>query len=181
MSIHNEYVFVSSHFLSEGYLRGSDALRKAAKEAELEHPELINGTNLRKQVAILSLIVNLRYNELDVLAQYMGQDIQVHREFYCMQSATMQLAKISKLLLALDKGTLSQNCQFDDIEIGERDDLQKSAKHFVKLHRNLGDMRQDAVLLATSKNDLINALVRTCLQIKGNEKLHFNCAKGNKA
>ena len=127
VSKHNEYVFASSNFLSEGYLRGSDALRKAAKEAELEHPELITGTNLRKQVATLSQIVNLRDNELDVLAQYMGHDIQVHREFYRMPSATMQLAKISKLLLALDKGTLPQNCRLDDIEVGEEDDLSSEA------------------------------------------------------
>ena len=127
VSEHNEYVFASSHFLSEGYLRGSDALRKSVKETKLEHPELITGTNLRKQVATLSQVVNLRDNELDVLAQYMGHDIQVHREFYRMPSATLQLAKISKLLIALDKGTLPQNCSLGDIEVGETEYLSSDA------------------------------------------------------
>jgi hypothetical protein len=121
VSEHNEYVFACSNFMSEGYIRGSDALRRAVKTAELSNPELITGTNLRKQVATLSQIVNLRDNELDILAQYMGHDIRIHREVYRMPSETMQLAKISKLLIALDKGTLPQNSSLEDIEIGEED------------------------------------------------------------
>ena len=123
VSQENEYVFACANFLSEGFLRGSDALRKAVKSAQLSNPELITGTNLRKQVATLSQVVNLRDNELDILAQYMGHDVRIHREVYRMPSGTMQLAKISKLLIALDKGTLPQNRSLEDIEIGEEDEV----------------------------------------------------------
>ena len=65
----------------------------------------------------------------------MGHDIRIHREVYRMPSGTMQLAKISKLLIALDKGTLPQNSSLEDIEIGEEDevvsDSDSGQKYFV--------------------------------------------------
>ncbi|KAK7465993.1 hypothetical protein BaRGS_00037430, partial [Batillaria attramentaria] len=112
----NEYVFACSHFLSECHLRGSCTLRKLVLEAKLTQPELITGTNLRKQVATLSQVVNLRDNELDVLAQFMGHNIRIHREFYRSPNDTVQLAKVSKLLLALEKGMIPQGKGLDDIQ-----------------------------------------------------------------
>ena len=53
------------------------------------------------------------------IADILGHDIRVHRQYYLLPQGTLQLAKLSKLLLAVEKGTLSQyNGQtLDDIEI----------------------------------------------------------------
>lgn len=48
--------------------------------------------------------MNLKDNELDQVAKFMGYDIRVHREYYRLSENTLQLAKISKLLLAMEKG-----------------------------------------------------------------------------
>ncbi|XP_026108933.1 uncharacterized protein LOC113081109 [Carassius auratus] len=64
-------------------------------------------------------ILNLKNNELDQVADFLGHDIRVHRDYYRLPEATTQLAKISKLLLAMEKGCLPnlQGKSLDDIEI----------------------------------------------------------------
>ncbi|KAK1885095.1 Leucine--tRNA ligase cytoplasmic [Dissostichus eleginoides] len=56
-------------------------------------------------------------SERDILS--LGHDIRVHREFYRLPESTLQLAKVSKLLIAMEKGRLSdlQGKGLDDIEI----------------------------------------------------------------
>jgi len=44
---------------------------------------------------------------MDQLANFLGHDIRVHREFYRLPESTLQLAKVSKLLMAMEKGKLS--------------------------------------------------------------------------
>lgn len=61
---------------------------------------------MRKHVATISQILNLKDNELDQLADFLGHDIRVHRDFYRLPEATTQVAKISKILLAMEKGRL---------------------------------------------------------------------------
>ncbi|KAL8583876.1 hypothetical protein ACOMHN_009630 [Nucella lapillus] len=67
----------------------------------------------------MSQLVSLKDNELDVLAQYMGHDLRTHREFYRLPSDIFQLAKVSKLLLALERGDLQNHHgkSLDDIEV----------------------------------------------------------------
>lgn len=114
----NQFVFACKQ--SNGHLRGSDTLKKFAATAHLTQPKWITSTALRKQVATMSQLVCLKENELDVLAQYMGHDLRTHRDFYRLPSDTIQLAKISKILLALEKGQLQhyQGKGLDDIEVG---------------------------------------------------------------
>ena len=79
----NMYLFPRVHFLSEGHVRGSDCLRELTEECkELRMPELLRSTNLRKQIGTMSQIVNLQDNELDVLADFLGHDVRIHREFF---------------------------------------------------------------------------------------------------
>ncbi|XP_024116167.1 uncharacterized protein LOC112137866 [Oryzias melastigma] len=99
----NEYVFAAQN--SNSYLRGSDCLRKFAAASGARRPETLTSTHLRKHVATLSQIMNLKENELDQLAKFMGHDIRVHREYYRLTENTLQLAKMSNLLLAIEHGT----------------------------------------------------------------------------
>ncbi|CAH1643209.1 unnamed protein product [Spodoptera littoralis] len=99
----NDYFFALpplSHF------RGSDVMRTFAISSGAKHPENLTSTKLRKNVATMSQILNLTNNELDQLATFMGHDIRVHREYYRLPESTVQLAKISKILIASEKEKL---------------------------------------------------------------------------
>eukprot|EP00057_Strongylocentrotus_purpuratus_P022884 XP_011677358.1 PREDICTED: uncharacterized protein LOC105444594 isoform X2 [Strongylocentrotus purpuratus] len=88
--------------------RGCDAVRKFARMSKAEHPENITSTQLRKHVATMSQILCLKDNELDVLATFMGHNIKVHREYYRLPENTLQVAKIAKILLLMEKGQMNK-------------------------------------------------------------------------
>lgn len=77
----NDYVFVSAK-TADGYLRACQELKLNADQCGLENPTLIRSTKLRKHLAVMTQLVNVEGNELDVLARFMGYDIRVHRDYY---------------------------------------------------------------------------------------------------
>ncbi|KAJ8972175.1 hypothetical protein NQ314_000305 [Rhamnusium bicolor] len=81
--INNPFVFTRGH-KSLGYLRGHDCLRKCCSELDLKEPRLIRSTKLRKH------------------------DIRIHREFYRLHKSAVEITKISRLLLAVDKGNVNK-------------------------------------------------------------------------
>ncbi|XP_062846070.1 uncharacterized protein LOC134310013 [Trichomycterus rosablanca] len=113
----NCYLFARPSCLS--HYRGQDCLRLYAIQCGAQNPDHLRSTHLCKHVATLSQILHLKNNELDQVADFLGHDIRVHREYYRLPEATPQLAKISKLLLAMEKGCLPdlQGKSLDDIEI----------------------------------------------------------------
>lgn len=56
----------------------------------------------------MSQILCLKDNELDVLATFMGNNIKVHREYYRLPENTLQVAKIAKILLLMEKGQMNK-------------------------------------------------------------------------
>ncbi|XP_048032130.1 uncharacterized protein LOC125267237 isoform X1 [Megalobrama amblycephala] len=103
----NGFLFALPH--SVHYLRGSDCIRQFVNECDdIKHPEALTSTKLRKHIATLSTVLNLKTTELDQLADFLGHNIAVHRKHYRLPEGTLQLAKISKVLLALEKGRLGE-------------------------------------------------------------------------
>lgn len=105
VSIHskNIYVFARGHN-SLKPLRGHDCLRQFCNDGNLEKPEAITSTQLRKYVATVVQVFDLTENESDWLARHLGHDIRIHRDFYRLQESAVELTKVSRLLLAVDKG-----------------------------------------------------------------------------
>ncbi|KAH3690237.1 hypothetical protein DPMN_192405 [Dreissena polymorpha] len=97
--------------------RGTDALRKMADSCGMKDPALITSTNLRKQLATLAQILNLKENSQDLLATFQGHDIRIHREFYRLPENVLQVAKMSKVLRCINNGSISKysGCDFEDI------------------------------------------------------------------
>jgi len=123
--VHRENVYLFARPCVLSHYRGSDCFRKFSKLCGAKNPESLTSTRLRKQVATLSTVLNLKENEMDQLATFLGHDIRVHREFYRLPESTLQLAKVSKLLIAMEKGRLSdlQGKGLDDIEINPEGEI----------------------------------------------------------
>ncbi|XP_054483191.1 uncharacterized protein LOC129116215 [Anoplopoma fimbria] len=105
------------------HLRGSDCLRAFAVACGAKCPKALTSTRLRKHAATLSTVLNMTDTEMDQLANFLGHDIRVHREFYRLPEKTLQLAKVSKLLMALEQGRLAEfhGQNLDEITIGPDD------------------------------------------------------------
>ncbi|KAK0131234.1 hypothetical protein N1851_034056 [Merluccius polli] len=60
---------------------------------------------------------------MDNLADFLGHDIQVHRKYYRLPEGTLQLAKVSKILLAMERGKMAafKGQNLDEITIDPQD------------------------------------------------------------
>lgn len=59
---------------------------------DLVSPERIHSTESRKYYATVSQIAELSENDLRWLADHLGHDISVHREYYRLKDSTVELA-----------------------------------------------------------------------------------------
>ncbi|XP_028397269.1 uncharacterized protein LOC114521069 [Dendronephthya gigantea] len=102
----NGYVFARVNRDSLEPLRGWDCLRYCATECQpkLKNPDAITSTKLRKYILTITQVLSLEEKKLDWLAKHLGHDIRTHREYYRLHGSTIEIAKISKLLLAVDSG-----------------------------------------------------------------------------
>ncbi|KAK0142445.1 hypothetical protein N1851_019827 [Merluccius polli] len=107
------------------HFRGSDGLRGFAKACGAKCPKALTSTKLRKHAATLSTVLNMTDTEMDQLANFLGHDIRIHREFYRLPEKTLQLAKISKLLMALEQGRLAEfhGKNLDEITTGPDEEV----------------------------------------------------------
>ncbi|XP_036419034.1 uncharacterized protein LOC118802695 isoform X2 [Colossoma macropomum] len=105
--------------------RGAECLRKFANECGAKHPQALTSTKLRKHIATMSQVLNLEENEADQLADFLGHDIRIHRQYYRLPQGTLQLAKMSKVLMAMERGMLSEfkGKSLDEIEIHPDENL----------------------------------------------------------
>ncbi|CAB1443445.1 unnamed protein product, partial [Pleuronectes platessa] len=110
------------------HFRGSDCLRCFANACGAKCPKSLTSTKLRKHAATLSTVLNMTDTEMDQLANFLGHDIRIHREFYRLPEKTLQLAKISKVLMALEQGRLAEfhGKNLDEIGIDPNEKVQGS-------------------------------------------------------
>lgn len=113
----NEYMFARPGAMT--HFRGSDCFRTFAKQCGAACPRTLTSTKLRKHAATLSTVLNMSNTEMDQLANFLGHDIRVHREYYRLPEKTLQLAKVSKLLMALEQGRVAEfhGKTLDEVEI----------------------------------------------------------------
>lgn len=50
-------------------------------------------------------VMDLKENEVGWVADHMGHTTQVHHKYYKLPSDTLEITKIGKMLLALEKGS----------------------------------------------------------------------------
>ncbi|GAA6078014.1 uncharacterized protein LOC125141181 isoform X1 [Tachysurus ichikawai] len=120
----NVYLFARPTAMS--HYRGSDCIRNFAKHCGADSPYALTSTKLRKQAATLSTVLNLRDTDLDQLANFLGHDIRIHREYYRLPEKTLQLAKVSKVLMALEQGRVGQfkGKNLDEITIDPNEEME---------------------------------------------------------
>ena len=95
----SQYVFSRMSTASQRPYRSSDLLRKIVKEVpELEAPDRMTWTTLRHHLASMAQVYAITQGEEDLLAQYMGHDIRIHRRYYRLPMAVLQRGFVCGLL-----------------------------------------------------------------------------------
>ncbi|XP_028249004.1 uncharacterized protein phf11 isoform X2 [Parambassis ranga] len=154
----NRYLFALPQ--SVHYLRGSDCMRQLVNECNgIKNPKELTSTKLRKHVAALSTVLNLKTTDLDQLADFLGHNIEVHRTHYRLPEGTLQLAKISKVLLAMEQGRLGEykGKSLDEIHLDvnetaymercsqeDAEDMDASEDHELEAEDNMTSLQEGA-------------------------------------
>lgn len=125
----NGYLFALPH--SVHYIRSSDCIRQFVTECDdIKNPKALTSTKLRKHIATLSTVLNIKTTELDQLADFLGHNIAVYQKHYRLPEGTLQLAKISKVLLAMEQARLGEykGKSLDEIQV----DVNGQSVSFIK-------------------------------------------------
>lgn len=101
----NPYLFSQTN--SKEPICGYKVLQKYSKDCGARNPSAITSTKLRKHLATLSQIFSMNENDLEQLATFMGHTLGVHRSSYRLPDDVFQTAKIAKILLLMEQGSLS--------------------------------------------------------------------------
>ncbi|KAM9851343.1 uncharacterized protein ACBR49_006634 [Aulostomus maculatus] len=114
-----ENVFLFALPYSVHHIRGSDCIRQFVHECDIKDPKALTSSKTRRHIAVLMAVLNLRTAGQIILADILENNINVHGKQYRIPDDTLQLAKISKVLLALEEGRLGayKGKSLDEIHI----------------------------------------------------------------
>lgn len=113
----NPYLFGNVSTLQP--ICGYKVITKYAKLSGAKNPDAITATKLRKHLATLTQVLNMSENDLEQLSTFMGHTVNIHRGSYRLPDDVFQTAKVSKLLLLMEKGeaALYKGKSLDDIDL----------------------------------------------------------------
>ncbi|XP_023312184.1 uncharacterized protein LOC111692412 [Anoplophora glabripennis] len=142
---------------------GYKILRKYAVACGAKNPDALTCTRLRKHLATLTQLFHLTENDMEQLSSFMGHTLGVHRSSYRLPDDVYQTAKISKLLLLMEKGEAGQfkGKTLDDININIDEDL-------LDMEHNNNDTE---LLEAKDNNEDLDDLLAETIQAAKNSNL----------
>lgn len=76
----NIYFFTYPYSLK--WINGCSILSKYGKLCKAKDPALLTSSRLRKHIATVTQVLNLKGNEIDQLAKFMGHTTKTHEQFY---------------------------------------------------------------------------------------------------
>ncbi|XP_074661125.1 uncharacterized protein LOC141913860 [Tubulanus polymorphus] len=114
----NPYLFARKS--SRTPLDGCEAFRVVTNECpNLLEPGSIRTSALRRYLATTSQILDMKPEELKMLCDHMGHDVNIHINHYRLQSSLLEKSKVARLLIAVENGQVKdfKGKNLDDIEI----------------------------------------------------------------
>lgn len=115
----NPFLFAKPNLSPTSFFRGVNSIKAFSNLCQAKNPEHFVSKSLQKHIARVFQILNLENDELSHLAKLLGLDIRTEKDYYRLPEAAEELAKIAKLLLAMEKGSLEkfQGNSLEDIHI----------------------------------------------------------------
>ncbi|XP_029298586.1 LOW QUALITY PROTEIN: uncharacterized protein LOC115015426 [Cottoperca gobio] len=122
----NPFLFAKPNSSPTSHYQGKSCVRAFSSLCGAKNPEHLMSVHRHKHLARVFQILNLESDELEHLAKLLGHDIRSDRDYYRLPEAAVELAKIAKLLLAMEKGSLGRfkGNSLDEIEI--EDELEQN-------------------------------------------------------
>ncbi|XP_074661113.1 uncharacterized protein LOC141913847 [Tubulanus polymorphus] len=145
----NAYVFARPNAITP--FTGNTELKEIVTSCpNISYPERICSTSLRKYIATVSQILDMAPKEVEYLARHLGHDVKTHIEYYRLSSATVELSKVSQLLIAVDAGHVNrwEGKQLSEISTEDLPSFDDDSS----ADSSADNSGEDISALATSKN-----------------------------
>ncbi|KAL1492581.1 hypothetical protein ABEB36_010821 [Hypothenemus hampei] len=109
----NLYLFAKSN--SKSHIVEYKILGKYPRSCGAKNPQSLTSTRLRKHLATLSQLFNLKDHEIEKLATFMGHTIGVHRNSYRLPDDVYQTTKIAKPITSESTVTVANRKKFQKL------------------------------------------------------------------
>ncbi|XP_050391798.1 uncharacterized protein LOC126810662 [Patella vulgata] len=101
----NPYIF--SRMNSDTPLSGYMEIKDLAEACPgIKYSERISSRAIRKYAATVSQVLDMTDKEVEILATHLGHDVKTHKEFYRLANSTIELSKVSQMMLAMEAGDM---------------------------------------------------------------------------
>ncbi|XP_057688017.1 uncharacterized protein LOC130913423 [Corythoichthys intestinalis] len=171
----NTYLFAKP--FTKACYSGSLILHYFTKDCGAKSPESLTSKYLQRQIRALSRVLDFTKTEMDQLSDFLGYDISLQQQMYQLPEGTLQLAKIGKVLMALEDGHLTEmkGKSVDDLHIDPEENVQLDRKRFRSLdetdesdtqddevtaersHTTEPDVQQDSVTQSTNHDKALKS------------------------
>lgn len=105
----NPFLFAKPNSSPTSVYHGRRNVKAFSGECPAKNPEHLQAGRCRKHIARIFQILMLENDELEHLAKLLGHSFRADRDFYRLPKAAVDLAKIAKLILAMEKGCLEKS------------------------------------------------------------------------
>lgn len=149
----NTYLFALPG--KEKWARGDTAIRQIAQKCGIP-PEEISSNKLRKHIATVMQLLNLNKDETEQFSQFMGHTVKTHNEFYVLPQDLYQTAKVSKLLIMIDKGKGKEYVgkSLNEIDINPENEYAESDSDDENADNNKQEFENDPPLSAENVSEI---------------------------
>ena len=90
-------------------LDGCEAMRVMTELCEgLEKPGLIRTRLLRKHLATTVQVLDMKQEELKMMADHLGHSVSIHTDVYRLQSSWLEKTKVARALIASENGMMGK-------------------------------------------------------------------------
>lgn len=115
----NPFLFAKPNSSPTSHFHGGHCIKSFSGLCNAKNPEHLRLEHHLKHIARIFQILNLENDELEHLAKLLGHNIRADREYYRSPQAVVELAKIAKLLVAMERGSLErfEGNSLEEVEI----------------------------------------------------------------
>lgn len=112
------YIFATNR---AGVFRGYDSVQFVTQNADLQFPERIRGTNMRRLMATLCQALDVTPQQQKWIIDHMGHTLDVHNIHYRCTSDIIERSDIAKLLMLMDRKQVGyfKNKRLEEISLEE--------------------------------------------------------------
>lgn len=172
--VNSNNIYLFANLRTNTSITGYKVSQKYVSSSNVKNPSALTSTRLRKHLATISQLFSMSGNDIEQLATFMGHTSDVHKQVYRLSDDVYQTARISKLLLLMEKGQAAQykgktldkidinlEIDMDDLDFDENNDYDGGENELEQITMPIDEPGPSGIS-ATSESIIIHKPKKQC-------------------